>query len=80
MEGMFQSFEDGEMTVELLLHSLYSPDPDAITAEILKLSRLIDAAPLGATHDVLCAAFQTLMWARCPTGFSAPSESEWSRP
>lgn len=54
----------------------YSPNEDALDEQIMILSEMIDAAPQGARHDWLCSAFQALQWARCPTGFAPPSQSQ----
>lgn len=53
----------------------YSPDEDALDEQIMTLSEMIDATPPGPRQDCLCAAFQALQWARCPTGFAPPSQS-----
>lgn len=53
----------------------YSPDEDALDEQIMTLSEMIDAASPGPRRDCLCAAFQALQWARCPTGFAPPSQS-----
>ena len=63
-----------DTTTELLLHTKPAPCTDHLQAEILTLSRMIDAEPMGERHTDLCAAFRALMWARCPDGFARPSE------
>ena len=75
MEEMRRSFSDGEMTIELLLHSPYAPSDEKMTAEILKLSVMIGTEGSDAKKSELCAAFRALMWARSPDGYAPPSQS-----
>lgn len=52
----------------------FSPDEDLLDEQIMVLSEMIDAEPLGQRHNFLCSAFQALQWARCPSAFASPSK------
>ena len=64
----------GVLTAELLLAAKPAPSISRLQAEILRLERLITATPPGRQHDLLCAAFRALNWARSPDSFVPPSQ------
>lgn len=63
------------ITRETMDVTKFCPDEDLLDEQIMTLSEMIDATPLGPRHACLCAAFQALQWARCPTAFAPPTQS-----
>lgn len=73
-ERMRADHEEGNLTIELMLAAPCALCEFTLNDEILRLSRMIDAAAPGERQNALCNAFQALMWIRSPDMLKAPSE------